>query len=382
MTGAQKTPTSERGLTHQLGRLEKTHTLYTFSYDTAIMVTGHQRSSDMARGHVAAAAGAALMMFALAALACVSWPAAPSSSALYEPTFEPPPPPPTYETREIPKDTRLRDTAFHMFTDPHHLRVSSSEHVSDDALLASLTPEQVRKYDPPPALSHARAPRDEIPSDRSLRQKAFSFLTSRTSKSSAPAAAGGATDSAESAADFIMGQSAPPPPPPPPRDTMHVPLFKNVDRGVYNVAAKAAADVDDFIEGREKKDVGAKVYREQGQHSSALVNSPSVGAQNPDALPVAPWDTSASVNRPSPPPRLPPAAAASSHASSATTSPGLDSRQGGVGGGGLPSYVPAPSMQGGVAGVGVGGHGLGVPEDNMATAFMEADKVGLVFVFN
>ena len=46
----------------------------------------------------------------------------------------------------------------------------------------------------------------------------------------------------------------------------------------------------------------------------------------------------------------------------------------------MPSYVPAPSMQGGVAGVGVGGHGLGVPEDNMATAFMEADKVGLGFV--
>ena len=28
--------------------------------------------------------------------------------------------------REIPKDTRLRNTAFRMFTDPHHLRVPSS----------------------------------------------------------------------------------------------------------------------------------------------------------------------------------------------------------------------------------------------------------------
>ena len=339
-------------------------------------------SRDMASGKVAASAGAALMMLAIIALACVRWPAALSSSAMYEPTFEAPPPPPSYETREIPKDTRLRDTAFHMFTDPHHLRVPSSDYVSDDALLASLTPEQVRKYDPPPAPSRARAPRDEIPSDRSLRQKAFSFLTSRTSKASAPAAAGGETDSAESAADFIMGQSAPPPPPSPPRDTMHVPLFKNVDRGVYSVAAKAAADVDDFIEGREKKDVGPKVYREQAQQSSSLVNSPSSGAVNPDALPVAPWDTSASVNSPSSPPHPPPAAAASAHASPAATSSGLDSRQWGAGRGGLPSYVPAPSMQGGVARVGVGGHGLGVPEDNMATAFMEADKVGLAFVFN
>ena len=127
-------------------------------------------------------------------------------------------------------------------------------HTSDDALLDSLTPQQVREYLPPPAPSHARAPRSEIPSDRSLRQKAFTFLTSKAgappaASSGGRAAAGGGTDSAESAADFITGYSAAAAePPPPPQGDTRVPLFKNVARGVYNVAAKAAADVDALIE--------------------------------------------------------------------------------------------------------------------------------------
>jgi len=103
-------------------------------------------------------------------------------------------------------------------------------------------------------------------SDRALRDKAFSFLTSPTThqrihitKSSAPgmvwgAFSGGVTDgndSAESAADFITGGER--------RQgggarggqrRARVPLYQNVGSSVYRVAKKAADEVDDLIEVR------------------------------------------------------------------------------------------------------------------------------------
>ena len=268
----------------------------------------------------------------------------------FDPKFEPRPPAPM--AHEIPRDNTLRQTAFHMFTDPHHLHSSAPQ--SDEALLESFTPEQVHEYFPPPATRAAR-PSSEIPSDQSLRSKAFAFLTaspqSHGGRSSAdPSTSGpdGVRTPAESAADFITGGSDA-------RSRQvhrntHVPLFKNIDGGVYQVAARAAAAVDDLIEGRERRQVGAKVYAQQAQRSSALVDA-------------SPSQASAAI------------AAATAGADQAregshffhvhSTFPAAQ--------GGLPSYVPAPSVRGGVRGR-AGGGGLGVGEDTMATSFMEADK--------
>lgn len=150
-------------------------------------------------------------------------------------------------------------------------------HESDEALLTSFTPEQVRQYFPPPATSRSRSPSIEIPSDRALREKAFSFLTSRSQGrassgthsssseySTAPSLSGDderQKDSAESAADFITGAEATRSNARQVRGRAHVPLFKNIDSGVYNVAARAAADIDGLIEVNQ----GTKASERKGQ---------------------------------------------------------------------------------------------------------------------
>jgi len=144
------------------------------------------------------------------------------------------------------------------------------------------------------------------------------------------------------------------------------------------------------MHGREKKKVGRREYGTEPEESSALVNAPDSQAAGVTGGTSASSAVLSSAISPS-------VIAPSSAAASATAvlaperahirkyaqmdggrttaqSDAANTVRGGMGG--LPAYAPAPSMRGGVLAAGGGGEerGLGVPEDNMATSFMEADK--------
>ena len=140
------------------------------------------------------------------------------------------PPGLTLRSPSLP-DTRLRRVAFGMFTDPHHLHAPTPRSESDAKLLESLTPQQVRRYFPPPAA--ARRTR-EMPRDDDLRRRAFNFLTGTVSANK------------RGSADSGSGQLSP-----------GVPLYQNVDSGVYDVAKRAAAAVQSLIDGRVDHEAGA-----------------------------------------------------------------------------------------------------------------------------
>ena len=137
----------------------------------------------------------------------------------------------TRRSPPLPADTRLRRVAFGMFTDPHHLHAPTPRSESDAKLLESLTPQQVRRYFPPPAA--ARRTR-EMPRDDALRRRAFNFLTGTVSANK--------RDSADSGSDQL---------------SPGVPLYQNVDSGVYDVAKRAAAAVQSLIDGRVDHEAGA-----------------------------------------------------------------------------------------------------------------------------
>ena len=137
----------------------------------------------------------------------------------------------TRRSPPLPADTRLRRVAFGMFTDPHHLHAPTPISESDTKLLESLTPQQVRHYFPPPAAARRTG---EMPRDNALRRRAFNFLTGTVSANK------------RGSADSGSGQLSP-----------GVPLYQNVDSGVYDVAKRAAAAVQSLIDGRVDHEAGA-----------------------------------------------------------------------------------------------------------------------------
>lgn len=102
------------------------------------------------------------------------------------------------DIREIPRDTKLRDTAFHLLTDPQHLRVPGQASSHRPPPIPTISRRVIEAQQKAAIEKEQQAHAKEIPQDAWLRVAAFDFLTGSGPKSKTPPAAASAAQTSSS----------------------------------------------------------------------------------------------------------------------------------------------------------------------------------------